>query len=158
MSRVRLHSLDLADGLPFLESDSMDGCFCDPPYHLTQASRGGSPRNNDPTTPFGRTRIGERGFMGKTWDGGDIAFRPETWAEVLRVLKPGASLLCFGGTRTYHRLACAIEDAGFEIRDSIVTWLYSQGFPKSHDIQKAIRYKIEEQLRAQGVEGSIEWG
>lgn len=68
--------------------------------------------------------------MGKSWDGGDIAFRPELWREVLRVLKPGGHLLAFGGTRTYHRMACAVEDAGFEIRDQI-GWLYGQGFPKN---------------------------
>lgn len=79
--------------------------------------------------------------MGKAWDGGDIAKRPELWAEVLRVLKPGAYLLAFGGTRTYHRMACAIEDAGFEIRDCI-QWLYGSGFPKSLDVSKAIDREI----------------
>jgi site-specific DNA-methyltransferase (adenine-specific) len=66
------------------------------------------------------------------WDGGDVAFRPETWAEVLRVLKPGGHLIAFSGTRTYHRMAVAIEDAGFEIRDQLA-WTYGSGFPKSHD-------------------------
>lgn len=113
-----------------LAASSLDACVTDPPYHLTQASRNGSPRNNDPETPFGRTRLGERGFMGKTWDGGDIAFQVDLWREILRVLKPGAHLLAFGGTRTYHRMAVAIEDAGFEIRDSI-HWLYGSGFPKN---------------------------
>src|SRR5207245_2429081 len=61
------------------------------------------------------------------------AFRPETWIEALRVLKSGGHLVAFGGTRTFHRLACAIEDAGFEIRDCL-SWLYGQGFPKSKDI------------------------
>jgi site-specific DNA-methyltransferase (adenine-specific) len=75
--------------------------------------------------------------MGQTWDGGDVAFRAETWAEVLRVLKPGGHLAAFGGTRTYHRLACAIEDAGFEIRDQLA-WVYGSGFPKSLDVSKAI--------------------
>jgi site-specific DNA-methyltransferase (adenine-specific) len=75
--------------------------------------------------------------MGKQWDGGDIAFRPEVWAEVLRVLKPGGHLVAFSGTRTYHRMACAIEDAGFEIRDQI-GWCYGSGFPKSHDVSKGI--------------------
>jgi site-specific DNA-methyltransferase (adenine-specific) len=78
-----------------------------------------------------------RGFMGTKWDGGDIAFNLETWAKVYRVLKPGAHLLAFGGTRTYHRLVCAIDDAGFEIRDCI-QWLYGSGFPKSHDVSKGI--------------------
>lgn len=68
--------------------------------------------------------------MGKAWDGGDVAFRPETWTAVLRVLKPGAHLLAFGGTRTFHRLMCAIEDAGFEIRDTLM-WVHGEGFPKS---------------------------
>jgi DNA modification methylase len=79
----------------------------------------------------------ELGFMGKRWDASGVAFDPATWAEVLRVAKPGAFLLAFGGTRTWHRLACAIEDAGWIIRDCLM-WMYSTGFPKSHDISKAI--------------------
>jgi site-specific DNA-methyltransferase (adenine-specific) len=75
--------------------------------------------------------------MGKQWDTGEVAHDPAFWAEVYRVLKPGAHLAAFGGTRTYHRMVCAIEDAGFEIRDC-VCWLYATGFPKSHDVSKAI--------------------
>jgi site-specific DNA-methyltransferase (adenine-specific) len=75
--------------------------------------------------------------MGKTWDGGDIAFNPEMWKECLRVLKPGGHLLSFSGTRTYHRMVVAIEDAGFEIRD-MIEWVYGSGFPKSHNIGKAV--------------------
>jgi DNA modification methylase len=75
----------------------------------------------------------ELGLMGKKWDSSGVAFRPETWAECLRVMKPGAYLLAFSGTRTYHRMACAIEDAGFEIRDQI-QWLYGEGFPKSKNL------------------------
>ena len=75
--------------------------------------------------------------MGKKWDSSGIAFQPETWQAVFRVLKPGAILLAFGGTRTYHRMVCAIEDAGFEIRDTIA-WVYGSGFPKSYDISKGI--------------------
>src|SRR3954466_2983993 len=112
-----------------MEEASVDAIVTDPPYHLTQASRGGSPRQNDPATPFGRTKLGSKDFMGKTWDGGNVAFDPETWAQCLRVLKPGGHLLAFGGSRTYHRLACAIEDAGFEIRDTLA-WMYGSGFPK----------------------------
>jgi len=78
------------------------------------------------------------GFMGKGWDATDgIAGQPEVWAECLRVLKPGGHLLAFGGTRTYHRMAVAIEDVGFEIRDSL-HWVYGSGFPKSLDVSKAI--------------------
>jgi DNA modification methylase len=82
----------------------------------------------------------ELGFMGKKWDSTGIAYNVELWQEVLRVLKPGGYLLSFGGTRTYHRMACAIEDAGFEIRDQI-QWIYGSGFPKSMDISKAIDKK-----------------
>lgn len=128
---------DVLEQLKLQPEMSFDGCLTDPPYHLTQASRNGSPRMPNAESPFGRHRNGDKGFMGKTWDGGDVAFRPETWAEVLRCLKPGAMLLAFGGTRTHHRLMCAIEDAGFEIRDCCM-WLYGSGFPKSMDISKAI--------------------
>lgn len=137
LGRAMLYQGNSLKVLPLLEPEQLTACVCDPPYHLTQASRKGSPRNNDPGTPFGRTRLGSKGFMGKTWDGGDVAFRPEFWTEVLRVLKPGATLLAFGGTRTFHRLTSAIEDAGFEIRDCLM-WLYGSGFPKSLDISKAL--------------------
>jgi site-specific DNA-methyltransferase (adenine-specific) len=97
--------------LPTLADNSVDAIVCDPPYEL--------------------------GFMGKSWDSSGIAYSVELWRECLRVLKPGGHLLAFGGTRTWHRLAVAIEDAGFEIRDNIA-WLYGSGFPKSHNISKAI--------------------
>lgn len=102
---------ELLDALRALPDNTYDGILCDPPYEL--------------------------GFMGKSWDASGVAFRPETWAELLRVCKPGAHLLAFGGTRTYHRLACAIEDAGWELRDSIM-WVYGSGFPKSMDVSKAL--------------------
>jgi DNA modification methylase len=79
----------------------------------------------------------ELGFMGKKWDASGIAYNVELWRECLRVLKPGGHLLAFGGTRTYHRMAVAIEDAGFEIRDSL-HWVYGSGFPKSLNVSKAI--------------------
>lgn len=91
-------------------------------------------------------------FMGKAWDKADnIAFNPIFWTECARVLKPGGHLLAFGGARTYHRLACAVEDTGlFEIRDQIM-WLYGQGFPKSMDISKAIaKTNTEEAERWKG--------
>ncbi len=144
-----IHCGDCRDVLATFEADSLDACVTDPPYDLTSTSRGGSPRKNDPATPYGRTRLGEAsgGFMGKTWDGTGVAFQPETWAAVLRVLKPGAHLLAFGGSRTHHRLMCAIEDAGFEIRDTtlalggevqMLAWIHGQGFPKSRSVGKAI--------------------
>ena len=103
--------MDCLEGLKLLDDNSVDSIVTDPPYEL--------------------------GFMGKKWDSTGIAHNVELWQECLRVLKPGGHLLAFGGTRTYHRMTCAIEDAGFEIRDCI-QWLYGNGFPKSHDISKAI--------------------
>ena len=94
-----------------IPDNSIDAVVTDPPYEL--------------------------GFMGKKWDSTGIAYNVELWQEVLRVLKPGGYLLSFGGTRTYHRMACAIEDAGFEIRD-MIEWIYGSGFPKSLNIGKAV--------------------
>jgi DNA modification methylase len=99
------------DVLPFMADNSVDAIVTDPPYEL--------------------------GFMGKSWDSSGIAYSVELWRECLRVLKPGGHLLAFGGSRTWHRIAVAIEDAGFDVRDSIA-WLYGSGFPKSHDISKGI--------------------
>jgi len=75
--------------------------------------------------------------MGKKWDASGIAYNTELWKECLRVLKPGGHLLAFSGTRTYHRMAVAIEDAGFEVRD-MLEWIYASGFPKSLNVSKAI--------------------
>src|SRR4051812_39167819 len=100
---VRVIHGDCRAVMGLMDEASIDAIVTDPPYHLTQLSRGGSPRQNDPATPFGRTGLGSKGFMGKVWDGGDVAFDPETWREALRVLRPGGHLLAFGGSRTYHR-------------------------------------------------------
>jgi DNA modification methylase len=131
--RFELRLGDCLDVLRELADASVDSIVTDPPYHLTQASRDGHARMNNPSMPHGRHRIGDKGFMGKVWDGGDIAHRVELWAECLRVLKPGGHLLAFAATRTYHRMTCAIEDAGFEIRD-MVPWHYASGFPKSRNL------------------------
>lgn len=129
---VRIITGDCREVLRTLPEASVDAIVTDPPYHLTTGKKGGTgPASVNLESPYGRARIGT-GFMGMKWDGGDVAMRPETWAECLRVLKPGGYLLAFGGTRTYHRLACAIEDAGFEIRDQI-GWAFGSGFPKSHN-------------------------
>jgi len=143
---VRLHEGDCLDVLPTLEL--VDAVVTDPPYHLTSiVKRFGDASRDDDTKTSDRSRKGadgyarlSTGFMGKKWDGGDIAFRPETWRAVLEVLKPGGHMLVFGGSRTFHRVACAIEDAGFELRDTLM-WLYGTGFPKSHDVSKAIDLK-----------------
>ncbi len=104
-------NLDCRLGMQMLADNSIDAIVTDPPYEL--------------------------GFMGKAWDASGIAYDVEVWREALRVLKPGGHLLAFGGSRTYHRMTCAIEDAGFEIRDQIM-WVYGSGFPKSLDVSKAI--------------------
>lgn len=128
----RLHTGDCLDVLRTLADASVDSVVTDPPYHLTTGKKGGTgPASVNLESPYGRARI-TTGFMGQAWDGGDIAFNPAVWAECLRVLKPGGHMLAFGGTRTYHRLVCAIEDAGFEIRDQI-GWAFGSGFPKSHN-------------------------
>lgn len=106
---------DCLDALPELPEDSIDSIITDPPYGLS--------------------------FMGKDWDRGVPGAR--FWEEMWRVAKPGAFLLAFGGTRTFHRMTCAIEDAGWEIRDCMM-WLYGTGFPKSHNIEKSV--------------GDVRWG
>ncbi|ALA11952.1 DNA methylase [Mycobacterium phage Tasp14] len=117
MRNVDLRLGDCRDILTELEDASIDAILTDPPYEL--------------------------GFMGKKWDGSGIAFDVEMWEQCLRVLKPGGHLLAFGGSRTWHRLTVAIEDAGFEIRDSIA-WLYGSGFPKSASIYKQTIKTLEE--------------
>ncbi len=106
---IDIHHGDCREVMATLDAEGVDAIVSDPPYGLS--------------------------FMGKGWDHGVPGV--EFWTEALRVAKPGAHLLAFGGTRTYHRLACAIEDAGWEIRDCVM-WVYGSGFPKSHDVSKAI--------------------
>lgn len=115
-----IHIGDCLKVMRTLPDNSVDAVITDPPYHLT--SNSGGPRGKGAAGPHSRARAGagRTGFMGKAWDGGDIAHSPETWAETLRLAKPGAWLLAFGGTRTFHRLACAIEDAGWELRDTVL--------------------------------------
>jgi site-specific DNA-methyltransferase (adenine-specific) len=84
-----------------MEAGSIDACVCDPPYHLTSVTKrfgkpGSAPAKHGTDGLYARQSAG---FMGKQWDGGDVAYRPETWAAVLRVLKPGGHLVAFGGTR-----------------------------------------------------------
>lgn len=132
---IRILHGDCRAAMRVLADNSVDSIVCDPPYHLTTGKKGGTGQATlNLATPQGRSRIGT-GFMGLAWDGGDVAFDPITWREARRVLKPGGHVLAFGGTRTYHRLVCAIEDAGFEVRD-MLAWLYGTGFPKGTDKAK----------------------
>lgn len=136
---VDVHHGDSRAVLKDMPDESVDAVVTDPPYALVSIQkRFGKP--GSAAAKAGRDGLYQRaskGFMGKQWDTGETAFDPAFWAEVLRVLKPGGHVVAFGGTRTYHRLACAIEDAGFEIRD-MIGWLYGSGFPKSHDVSKGI--------------------
>jgi len=111
VGNARVFLGDCREVLKALPDNSIDSVVTDPPYEL--------------------------GFMGKKWDSAGIAYDVTVWEECLRVLKPGGHILAFGGSRTFHRMAVAIEDAGFEIRDSIA-WMYGSGFPKSLDVEKAI--------------------
>lgn len=113
-NNFELYNGNMQDLLNIIKPNSIDSIITDPPYEL--------------------------GFMGKSWDNSGIAFQVDTWRKCYSVLKPGAYLLAFGGSRTFHRIACAIEDAGFEIRDTIM-WLYGSGFPKSMNIGLAIDKK-----------------
>lgn len=124
MSRYALHLGDCRLSMAAMDAASVDAIVTDPPYGLASG----------PTTTLEDATSG-RGFMGKEWDRGvpGVTF----WAEALRVAKPGAYLLAFGGTRAFHRMAVAIEDAGWEIRDCCC-WVYGSGFPKSLDASKAI--------------------
>jgi site-specific DNA-methyltransferase (adenine-specific) len=106
----RVFSGSCLDRLRELSDESVDAVVTDPPYEL--------------------------GFMGKGWDSSGIAYNIEVWRECLRVLKPGAHLLAFSGSRTYHRMTVAIEDAGFEVRD-MIAWISNKTFPKSHNVEKA---------------------
>ena len=132
------------------EGVQVDSVVTDPPYHLTSiVKRFGKASIDDNTYTSEKVRNGadgysrliRTGFMGKEWDGGDIAFRAETWELALKLLKPGGHLLAFSASRNYHRMAVAIEDAGFEIRDQLM-WLYGSGFPKSQGIGKVIDKKV----------------
>ena len=107
----KVHLGNCLDVLKKIPDNFVDSIVTDPPYEL--------------------------GFMGKSWDNTGIANNVDMWKECLRVLKPGGHLLSFGGTRTYHRMASAIEDAGFEVRD-MIEWVYGSGFPKSLNIGKAV--------------------
>jgi site-specific DNA-methyltransferase (adenine-specific) len=114
--------------LPELADNSVDAIVCDPPYEL--------------------------GFMGKSWDSSGIAYNVELWQECLRVLKPGGHLLAFSGSRTYHRMTVAIEDAGFEIRD-MIAWISNKTFPKSHNISKAIDRAAGTERKVVGINQNV---
>lgn len=138
-NRVILWPVDCKVGLAYVNANSIDSVVTDPPYALTSVVKrfqNGEPAHTKTAqdiagrkTPIARLAAG---FMGQKWDTGETAFDPEFWKQVYRVLKPGGHVVAFGGTRSVHRLVCAIEDAGFEIRDQL-SWIFGSGFPKSHN-------------------------
>jgi DNA modification methylase len=121
---MKLINNDCIAAMKEMPDNSVDSIVTDPPYEL--------------------------GFMGKSWDASGIAFNIEVWQEALRVLKPGGHLIAFSGSRTYHRMAVAIEDAGFQIRDQIM-WVYGSGFPKSHNVANAIDKKMGQGNRGHAI-------
>lgn len=139
---IKLVLGDCLDRIRALPDASIGMVLSDPPYDLTAVSRGGSPRPEG-TGPYGRHTVDNKstgGFMGKTWDGTGIAFRVELWLEIYRILRPGGVAKVFGGTRTFHRLAAAMEQAGFVIDPAhpLDAWGYGSGFPKSLNVSRAI--------------------
>lgn len=135
--KVTLHAGDCRDVIRSLPDASIDCIVTDPPYALVSIVKRFGKEGAAPVKAGDAYARASAGFMGKQWDTGEAAFAPEFWAECLRVLKPGGHVAAFSGTRTYHRLAIAIEDAGFEIRDQLA-WAYGSGFPKSLDVSKAL--------------------
>jgi len=158
-----IHCADSVEFMKTIPSNSVDACVCDPPYGLEFMGK-----EWDRFNRFGVA--GEEGendlkvkknfkILPRFFNKDLLNYQSwcQQWAtELLRILKPGGHLLAFGGTRTYHRLACGIEDAGFEIRDCM-QWIYGSGFPKSLNIGKAILKQIENELEKQGVKGEIQW-
>lgn len=138
--RVTLHAGDCREVIRGLADASIDSIVTDPPYALVSIGKrfgkpGAAAAQAGASGAYARASAG---FMGQQWDTGETAFAVEFWAQALRVLKPGGHVIASSGTRSYHRLACAIEDAGFEIRDQL-GWIYGSGFPKSHDVAKGIQ-------------------
>lgn len=134
--RVTLYPGDCLDVLARLPANSVDSVICDPPYHLTSIVNrfGGEGAAEAKSGATGAYQRASAGFMGKVWDGGDIAFQPSTWAAVLRVLKPGRYLLAFASTRGFGRMSVAIEDAGFNTHP-LIAWIFGSGFPKATRIK-----------------------
>lgn len=156
-----LHHAECIERMRAMPPDTVDAILTDPPYHLTsiKARYGKTDIDRDGTN---ETRARNRsdamarlagGFMGKAWDGGDVAFRVETWQAAYRVLKPGGYLMAFASSRGYHRMTVAIEDAGFIIHP-LIGWVFGNGFPKATDASRMIDQALGVKgCRTNGVSG-----
>jgi site-specific DNA-methyltransferase (adenine-specific) len=146
---VRIIQADCMTALPQLAAEGFraHAVVTDPPYHLTSIVKRFGGENAAPvkvkeffgedgeskgSSPYLRS---SSGFMGQQWDGGDVAFRPETWRAVFECMLPGAFLVAFASTRGYHRMVCAIEDAGLIIHP-MLGWIFGSGFPKATRFQQ----------------------
>ena len=152
----KLYQGNMLDMLEVIEPNSIDSIVCDPPYGLTSITKRFG-KENSAECQYGKdgsfARL-SKGFMGKEWDGSGIEYNVDAWSKCYEVLKPGGYLLAFGGSRTFHRIACAIEDAGFEIRDTIM-WIYGAGFPKSMNVGKQLEKRLEDEKTKQKTEHDL---
>ncbi len=139
---IRIHNADALKWSAEYDGPLFHAMFCDAPYHLTSITKRFGKKNSKPAKP-GKdgsfSRLG-KGFMGNVWDGGDLAFRPETWEVFKRVLYPGSFGMAFASSRGWHRMAVAIEDAGYIIHPTIFLWAYASGFPKATRIKGDPRF------------------
>jgi len=135
-----LHESELLQWLKNHEGEQFSAILCDPPYHLTSITERFGKAGSAPAKG-GVYNRSAKGFMSQTWDGGDISFQPSTWAAIKKVLYPGAFGMAFAGSRGWHRMACAIEDAGMILHPTIFCWNYSTGFPKATRIDLSINKK-----------------
>lgn len=143
---IKVEQADIIEWLENYDGHKFQAVLSDPPYALISITKrfgkkGSAPAKHGTDGRFSRL---SKGFMGQTWDGFESMEHYQkwvtTWAKLLieKALYPGAVCLFYGGTRTWHRLACGLEDGGFDIYDTIM-WVYGQGFPKSHNIGKSIK-------------------
>jgi hypothetical protein len=148
-----LHHAECIERMRAMSPDTVDAIVTDPPYHLTSIkARYGTNETRARNRSDAMARLAG-GFMGKAWDGGNVAFRVETWQAAYRVLKPGGYIMAFASSRGYHRMAVAIEDAGF-ITHPMIGWVFGSGFPKATDASRM----IDQALGAKGGRGAVKPG